>query len=133
MRKEEGLTLIEVIISIALTGVLAMVFLSMFDFGNRNIIRAGDRTEDVLEIQKIVDGEIKDPVGPEETKEDTISGPSKEIKKIDSGKKTIKIKILEELEPEEIEVKGNFVTVIEKESGIKITTFIPNKVSNEEN
>lgn len=53
MRK--GITLIEIIISIALVGVILVSMLSIFDTGLFNIKRAGDRTSIVVEVKSQVD------------------------------------------------------------------------------
>jgi prepilin-type N-terminal cleavage/methylation domain-containing protein len=75
MKNKKGLTLIEVIISIAIIGILAVSTLSIFDAGLLNIIRAGKRTETVLEVKDGIDLLII-------TKDDTIEsigGPSLNI------------------------------------------------------
>jgi prepilin-type N-terminal cleavage/methylation domain-containing protein len=58
MKKRIGLTLIEVIVSIAIIGIIAMSSLTIFDSGLRNIARAGSRTETVLEVKDGIDSLI---------------------------------------------------------------------------
>lgn len=53
MRK--GITLIEIVISIALVGIILVSMLSIFDTGLFNIIRAGDRTSIVVGVSSQVD------------------------------------------------------------------------------
>jgi prepilin-type N-terminal cleavage/methylation domain-containing protein len=74
MRK--GLTLIEVIISIALMGIVLVSVLSIFDTGLFNIKRAGDRTDVVVEVKSQVDNLLsggKDLV--DQTKYELIEDP----------------------------------------------------------
>ncbi len=47
MKKQKGLTLIELLVSLALIGILAVTFLPMFSAGFANIVRAGLRTKAV--------------------------------------------------------------------------------------
>lgn len=47
MKNRKGLTLIELIVSIALVGVLAIVVLNVFSSGFLNIVKAGNRTQAV--------------------------------------------------------------------------------------
>jgi len=53
MRK--GITLIEIVISIALVGIILVSMLSIFDTGLFNIKRAGDRTSIVVGVSSQVD------------------------------------------------------------------------------
>lgn len=104
MKKRQGLTLIEIILSISLLGIIALVILTIFNTGTKNIIKAGDRTEDVLTIQDQIDEKIRNHT--------------------DEGESIITISI-----PEigEKEIQGSFIR--ERVDGIEITTFIPNKSS----
>lgn len=60
MRKRRGVTLIEIIVSLAIIGIMGISFLNIFDMGLVNITRAGNRTEELLEVKNIVDIEILD-------------------------------------------------------------------------
>lgn len=107
MKIKKGLTLIEVIISLAILGIVAVVFLTIFNSGNKNILRAGKRTEDILSIQEKVDNRIKNDV---------------------SGGKKVKVTI-----PNVIlnrEIKGRMINV-KGDNKIEITTFVPNTVEGE--
>ena len=44
MKKREGFTLIELIVSLALIGIIAVSMFNAFDTGLFNIVRAGNRT-----------------------------------------------------------------------------------------
>lgn len=104
MKNRKGLTLVEIILSMALLGIIVIVFLTVFNTGNKNIIKAGNRTKDVLKTQSEIDEKIKN--------------------HNNEGKDTIIIDI-----PGigEKEVKGSIL--VEEVNGIEITTFIPNKPS----
>lgn len=56
----KGLTLIEVIISVAILGILALAFLNIFSNNATNIFSAGDKTENIYEAQKKIDNTIRD-------------------------------------------------------------------------
>lgn len=56
MRNEKGFTLIELIISIALFGLIAVMLTSIFSNSLFNIVRAGKRTEVVSDAEKILLG-----------------------------------------------------------------------------
>jgi prepilin-type N-terminal cleavage/methylation domain-containing protein len=60
MRKRSGVTLIEVIVSTAIIGIMGISFLNIFDVGLINISRAGNRTEELLEVKNEVDIGILD-------------------------------------------------------------------------
>ena len=47
MKKNKGFTIIEIIVSLAIIGILAVVFMSVFSTGLVNIVRAGVRTKAV--------------------------------------------------------------------------------------
>lgn len=110
MKRRNGLTLIEVVVSIALMGMVVLVFLTIFNTSNRNITKAGDRTDDTFEIQEEIDDVIKD------------SG------KYDSEKIEIKDDVdvkIDGLTDESILIKGKMLTGKKDKNGVKITTFVP--------
>jgi prepilin-type N-terminal cleavage/methylation domain-containing protein len=51
MKNRKGLTLIEIIVSIAILGIVAISTLTIFDMGLKNIVRAGVRTENVYDAE----------------------------------------------------------------------------------
>ena len=51
----QGMTLIELILAIAILAILVVGFLSMFTFAYTNILSAGARSEEILEVQSIID------------------------------------------------------------------------------
>lgn len=102
MKKRKALTLIEVILSLAVLSLIAVVVLSVFGFSINNIKKSGDRTADILELENQVNININE--SPKEGEDGiTVNIPG-------LGERT---------------VKGKFITIEEK--GKKITTFIPNK------
>lgn len=54
-RHNKGLTLIEIIISVAILGIIAIAVLNVFVFGYSEIFAAGFRTDKVHDVQLIVD------------------------------------------------------------------------------
>jgi prepilin-type N-terminal cleavage/methylation domain-containing protein len=57
-KKNSGFTLIEVILSIGIIGIIALAILNVFGFGFKNIVNAGSRTEKVLQEQKALESKI---------------------------------------------------------------------------
>lgn len=107
MEKRKGLTLIEVIVSVALLGIIAMVFLNVFNTGNKNIIRSGNRTDDVIIIEKKIHEAINE----------AMEDPDNE--ELERKLVTITIEGIGELEVEVLQVTES------NEEHIQITTFIP--------
>ncbi len=60
MKKRNGLTLIEVVVSIAIIGIISISVLNIFNTGLKNILIAGKRTDDTLNAKSIIDGIIYD-------------------------------------------------------------------------
>lgn len=58
MRIRNGLTLIEVILTIAIMGIIALPILTIFNSGIKNIVNAGKRTEDVFIQKESIDSKI---------------------------------------------------------------------------
>lgn len=48
---QKGLTLVEVIVSLAIIGIIAVVFLSAFDMGLVRIVHSGNRTQAIDEAR----------------------------------------------------------------------------------
>lgn len=114
MKRRKGLTLIEIIISIALLGMVAVVFLTIFNSGNKNILSSGDRTKNALEIQKKIDTQINN--------SDDLQLDGIKVEKNED----IEIKI-EGISPQTI--KGKIITG--NQNGINIITFVPYKSKGE--
>lgn len=104
MKTRKGLTLIEIIISIAIISLLAVAILGMFNFSIVNIIKSGKRTERVVKVKELIDMEINN--------------------SIDNGIYEVDVTL-----PGDIN-KTILGTMIEKQSPddpkIKINTFVPN-------
>lgn len=58
MRKRKGITLIELIISVAILGIISVGILGIFDQSLINILRAGKRTEIVLSAKEELDVDL---------------------------------------------------------------------------
>lgn len=111
MKKRKALTLLEVVISMALVGVIAVVFLTIFSTGNKNIFRSGKRTETILKIQSDIDEKINNLDDPGD-KPIRVTISSKNLE--ETIEQTIKGKMItEELENPEFK-------------DLKIITFVPN-------
>ena len=107
MESRRGLTFIEVIISLAILGIVVIVFLTIFNVGNKNILRAGKTTEEILSIQEKID---------KRTKNDNY------------GNRIVKVTIPNVVLNKEI--KGRMINV-KGDNKIEITTFVPNTVEGE--
>lgn len=55
MDNKKGLTLIEVILTIAIIGILSIPIFTIFNSGLNNIVKAGNRTESVVETKEKID------------------------------------------------------------------------------
>lgn len=110
MKDRRGFTLIELIITIAILGILVVAVFSMFDTGIINIVRAGDRTDAVLENQTDVNAEIKEYY---ETGND-------------AGEDTVTVNIIDFIsEP----IEGKLIVINSDAENLDagITTFVPDK------
>lgn len=108
--KNRGFTLIEVIFSITLIGLIAVTFLPMITFGFKNTIEAGKFTDILFEYQAMIENKIDnlrgvDPntMDPDDIKTLTIFG---------------------------IDVKGHNISIDDDSSG-EINMFLPKSTSNE--
>ena len=52
---ERGMTLIEIIVSIAILGIILVAFLNMFSFGFENLVFSGQKSKQLMDLQTIVD------------------------------------------------------------------------------
>ena len=55
LKNNQGMTLLEVIIAVAILGIIAAVFLNSFSTGFINIFNMGNRTKAMLQAQTILD------------------------------------------------------------------------------
>lgn len=108
MKRKEGFTLVEVILAIAILGVIAISVLTIFGFGLRNISRSDKRTEEVFTLE----GEINEKI---------FEGDSENAIVEDA---TIKVQIPEF---EEKEIEGRMITVPSDDQNMEMKTFIPDK------
>lgn len=58
MKNQDWFSLIEVIITIAIIGILGIALLEIFGTGITNVAKAGERTEDLYSIQEVMDEAI---------------------------------------------------------------------------
>lgn len=86
LNNQKGLTLIEIILSMAILGILAITFLTMFSSGFRSIIKAGDKTVAAYDAQQSMTNKIiqADDLDPDEYTEETLifdfnGGPTIEL------------------------------------------------------
>ena len=102
MKYRKGLTLIEVIIALAIIGMISISVMSIFSTGLNNIVKAGNRTVAINEEQKNIDMLIDN------------------YKNIDEKEIDLQIIFTENLK---IDVKGKIVSSSDDKT--KITTFVP--------
>ncbi|MGI6426672.1 MAG: prepilin-type N-terminal cleavage/methylation domain-containing protein [Natronincolaceae bacterium] len=107
MKNKKGFTLMEVILSIAIFGIIAIFVVTIFSSGLKNIYRSGKRTEEVFELESKINEEILNE---------------------DNGDVLIKVDIPGVGEKE---IEGKMITIssdpLENQHDIEIITFIPNK------
>jgi len=58
--RRKGFTLVEIIISLAIIGIISVTFLSMFGFGINNIIMSGKNSSSNFDAQAILESNISD-------------------------------------------------------------------------
>ena len=101
---KNGFTLIEIILSIAILGIVAIFAVTIFGSSLKNISRSGKRTKEVFELESKINEKISEADG-----EDII-----EVNIPGIGPKEIKGKII--------------IIQSESQDNMEITTFAPNKV-----
>lgn len=107
MKDRKGLTLIEIIITIAIMAIIAVIILGVFNISIKNIFKSGQRTEKVLNLKKDIDKEIRNnEVNKDGNNEITVSIPD-----IDFEKK----------------IEGTFIDKYSEDLKFKIQTFVPNE------
>ncbi len=55
IRNQRGLTLIEIIVSMAILGIILVVILGVFSLGFSNIAFSGQKSKELMNVQSIVD------------------------------------------------------------------------------
>jgi len=55
IENNKGVTLLEIIISLAILGIIITVMINAFSFGTINIIHSGQKSEELMNLQSIVD------------------------------------------------------------------------------
>ncbi|MDR7871214.1 MAG: type II secretion system protein [Tissierellaceae bacterium] len=129
MKNRKGLTLIEVIVSMAIVGVIAVVILSIFSSGTKNIARAGHRTTNIYDANRIIDELIIKSENPY-TDWDAIESENENIVVNNMEYNVILPGI-----GEDIKVSGKLLKVTstdEENNTIIIETFVPNKLESGE-
>ena len=56
LKSKKGMTLVEILVALAVLGILVVPILSMFDSSISQIFNSGFRTTEIMKVQKIVDG-----------------------------------------------------------------------------
>ena len=59
-KKYRGMTLIEIIIAIALIGIITVSILTLLSVGFKNIISAGDKAEIIFNVQSNIEDQINE-------------------------------------------------------------------------
>jgi prepilin-type N-terminal cleavage/methylation domain-containing protein len=120
MRRRRGLTLIELIISIAIVGIISIAILGIFSAGTKNMVSSDDRTKNTLKGKDKTDDliiKLNDPsVDPDSLVEDDVN--------IQDSEFDVDLPGVEDT----INVKGKTLEIIttdETGNTIKIETFVP--------
>lgn len=109
MRKsDQGFSLIEIVISLAIIGIVTITLLQMFTSGLQGIYRANDKTEEVFLSQSEIESKFEQGA----TTSDTIS---------------ITFPVQGSLVEKTISVSGELVTGPITNKYVEITAFIPYK------
>jgi len=66
-RKKKGLTLIEVIVSIAILGIISVSFLSIFGMGFKTVMTAKNTSVAGFNVQKSAESELNNTLDPADT------------------------------------------------------------------
>lgn len=105
IKNVRGFTLIEVIVSVAIIGIIATSVLTLLGYSLKSVIISDNRTDNILDIEEEIDMKIEDYKN--------------------EGTRVIKVKI-PNLSIEK-EIKGDVLEKQYKDTKIKIQTFIPNE------
>ncbi len=119
MKKRRGLTLIEVIVSLAIIGIIAMVFLSTFSSSIKNIFATKSSIEDFYTNEEKIDREIKKVENPEYLDQDQPT-----VIKVNINGKSIEV-------PGKLIKESNESIDGGDEDRFQITTFVPYRKSTE--
>lgn len=114
MKNRRGLTLVEVMVSVALIGMVAMIFLNIFTTSNKNIYNSSNKTKEIYELQKAIDEKIINASG----EIDGVTAVNQDVEVTIGVNKGL--------------VEGKLITSKNKENpvqGPKIMTFIHGKVN----
>ena len=65
-RKKKGLTLIEVIVSIAILGIISVAFLSIFGMGFKTVMTAKNTSVAGFNVQKLAESELNIKLDPDD-------------------------------------------------------------------
>lgn len=118
-RKKGGMTLIEIIVSIAIIAIIAVAFLSMFTYGFKGIIRAGNKSSATFSGASAIDNVI---VGntPDPSLNVTASN-------VTSSSIDIAIEYPDSLTPSSVVIPVEIVEVISEKNGVSssVTAFVP--------
>lgn len=126
MKDRRGLTLIEVVISMAIISIMAVTILGVFNISITNIFKSGRRTEEVLNLKRLVDEKLA-----------YYQINYNEINMDEENENDEKIKFKEIKEPIIVHIPGidpKYIAgilinnVVSKNNfNVQIETFVPNK------
>ena len=125
MKNRKGLTLVEVIVSMTILVIISIPLFNAINTGLMNIVRAGDRTEDIYLLQNIMDESInRIQAGEELETEITLDSGEKVLLSFDSE---ASMDIAISSEP----TQGTLITVEIEGTNKSLTTFVPLTIEKE--
>ena len=117
LKNKKGLTLVEIILSLAIVGIIAVSIIPLFGTSIKGIARSGKRTSDIVTLQDNMVENIR-------KSEDGIT----DVTKVATPISPVEVHIPGVTTNGPLEVKGDLLEVIgEKDESVKIQTFIPGK------